>query len=74
MPNNRTRGNITLREKLKDFLKEIPSSEKFHINRAVMALSKLNKNYSITSARIANLLKEEDKKVRFIKSGVWMKL
>lgn len=74
MPNNRTKGNNTLRKHLTAFLKKIPRGKEFHINSIVAILSKLNKNYNITSSRVTNLLKEQDNLVKFIKSGVWMKL
>ena len=74
MTNNRTKSNDTLRGRIKDFLKTKASGEKFHINHVVMELSKLNKNYSLTSVRISNLLKEQEGLVRFVRSGVWMKL
>lgn len=74
MPNNRTKGNDTLRKKLKLFLKKMPREKEFHINSIVTTLTKLNKNYNITSPRVANLLKEQENLVVFIKSGIWMKL
>lgn len=74
MSNNRTKGNNTLRKRLKSFLKKIPSGDTFHINYLVMTLSKLNKNYSLSSARITSLLKEQNDIIRFVKSGTWMKI
>lgn len=74
MANNRTKSNDTLRKKIKWFLKKKISGETFHINHAVSELTKLNKNYSLNSTRITKLLMEQDNLVKFIKSGVWMKL
>ena len=74
MSNNRTKGNNTLRKRLKSFLKKIPSGDTFHINHLVMTLSKLNKNYNITSTRVTNLLKEQNDIIRFVKSGTWIKI
>jgi len=74
MSNNRTKGNNTLRQRLTVFLNKIPSGGTFHINHIVMELSKLNKNYSLSPARVANLLKEQENIVRFVKSGVWLKI
>jgi len=72
--NNRTKGNDTLRKRLKIFLKKIKSGNTIHINHVVMELSRLNKNYSISTQRAASLLKEHDNLVTFVKSGVWLKL
>jgi hypothetical protein len=71
--NSRTKGNDTLRKRLKNFLKRIKSGEEIYTNHIILHLSKLNKNYSISSARVTNLLKENIA-VKFIKSGVWMKV
>lgn len=74
MSNNRTKSNDTLRIRLKNFLKTKASGDTFHINHIVMRFSRFNKNYNLTPQRIANLLKEQDSLVKFIRSGVWMKL
>ena len=74
MSNNRTKSNNTLRIRLKNFLKSTPSGDTFHINHLVMELSKLNKNYSLNSARVTSLLKDHEGLVRFVKSGIWMKI
>jgi len=71
--NNRTKSNNTLRKKLNLFLKQIPSGEEIKTNHVVMVLSKLNRNYSLSSARVTNLFKE-NVDIKFIKSGIWMKL
>ena len=70
---HRTKGNETLRKRLKGLLKKIPSGETILTNHIVMELSKLNKNYNISPARAANLLKE-NAGVKFIRSGVWLKI
>ena len=72
--NNRTKGNDTLRKRLKNFLKKIKSGEQIYTNHIILKFSKSNKNYSLSSARVTNLLKEHDNLVTFVKSGVWMKL
>ena len=72
--NSRTKGNDTLRKRLKNFLKKIKSGEEIYTNHIVSHLSKLNKNYSISTQRATNLLKEHDNLVTFVKSGVWMKI
>lgn len=74
MPNNRTKGNDTLRKRLVVFLKKKTSGDTFHINHIISKLSSFNKNYNISSARAANLLKEQKDIVKSIGSGVWMKL
>ncbi len=74
MTNHKTKSNNTLRERLKTFLKNIPSGKEIKTNHLVLELSKLNKNYSLNSARVTNLLKENRDLVKFIKSGVWLKL
>lgn len=74
MPNNRTKGNDTLRKHLASFLKKINPETIIYTNHLIAEFSKRNKNYSLSSARITNLLKEHDHLVVFIKSGVWMKL
>lgn len=72
--NNRTKGNNTLRKRLKNFLKTFKIGEKIETNHVVTMLSKINKNHSISSQRVTNLLKEHDNLVTFIKFGVWMKI
>ncbi|MFA5247955.1 MAG: hypothetical protein WC415_01760 [Patescibacteria group bacterium] len=72
--NHKTKGNDTLRQRLKLFLNKIPSGKEIETNHLVMELSKLNKNYSLNSARVTNLLKENREVVRFIRSGIWLKL
>jgi hypothetical protein len=74
MLKHRTKGNDTLRQKLKLFLARIPSGKEIQTNHLVLELSRLNKNYSLNSARVTNLLKENRDLVKFIKSGVWLKL
>ena len=74
MVNHKTKSNNTLRARLKLFLKNIPSGNEIQTNHLVLELSKLNKNYSLNSARVTNLLKECQGTVKFIKSGVWLKL
>jgi hypothetical protein len=72
--NSRTKGNDMLRKRLKNFLKTFKSGAEIRTNHVVMRLSKLNKNYSISSQRVTSLMKEHDNLVVFIKSGVWMKI
>jgi hypothetical protein len=72
--NNRTNGNNTLRKHLKAFLKKIKPDTTIYTNRVVIELSKLNKNYSLSSQRVTNLLKEQNDIIKFVKSGVWIKL
>ncbi|MFA5745777.1 MAG: hypothetical protein WC932_02840 [archaeon] len=72
--NHKTKGNDTLRQRLKLFLNKITSGKEIETNHLVMELSKLNKNYSLNSARVTNLLKENREVVRFIRSGIWLKL
>jgi hypothetical protein len=71
--NHKTKGNDTLRKRLKDILHTFKSGTEIKTNHLVMELSKLNKNYALNSARVTNLLKENPAVV-FIKSGVWLKL
>ena len=70
---HRTKGNETLRKRLKGLLKNIKSGEEITTNHLIMVLSKMNKNYSLSSARVTNLLKE-NAGVKFIRSGVWLKI
>lgn len=72
--NSRTKGNDTLRQKLKVFLDTIPSGKEIYTNHLVSELSKLHRNYSISSSRISSLLKEFTKNVRWVKAGVWVKI
>lgn len=74
MTNNRIKGNNTLRKHLTEFLKKIESGTTIYTNHLIADFSKRNKNYSLSSARVTNLLKEQVGLVRFIKSGVWVKL
>jgi hypothetical protein len=74
MSNSRTKGNNTLRQRLTIFLDKIPSGEEIQTNHVVSELSKINRNYSICPQRVHNLLKECQGTVKFIKSGVWLKL
>ena len=74
MPNNRTKGNDTLRKHLASFLKKIKPETIIYTNHLIAEFSKRNKNYSLSSARITNLLKEQKDIVKSIGSGVWMKL
>ena len=70
---HRTKGNETLRKRLKGLLKKIPSGEEILTNHLITILSKTNKNYNISPARMTNLLKE-NAGVKFIRSGVWLKI
>ena len=72
--NSRTKGNDTLRQKLKSFLKGIPSGEEIRTYHLAMELQKTHRNYSISSSRISSLLKEFTKSVRWLKAGIWIKL
>jgi len=74
MSNHKTKSNNILRERLKIILDNIESKTEIQTNHLVLELSKLNKNYSLNSARVTNLLKECKGTVKFIKSGVWLKL
>ena len=70
---HRTKGNETLRKRLKGLLKSIKSGEEILTNSVVDILSKENKNYSINAQRAANLLRETGL-VRRLKDGVWLKI
>ena len=70
---HRTKGNETLRKRLKEFLKSVKSGEEILTNSVVDILSKENKNYSINAQRAANLLRETGL-VRRLKDGVWLKI
>ena len=70
---HRTKGNETLRKRLKGLLKNIKSGEEILTNSVVDILSKENKNYSINAQRAANLLRETGL-VRRLKNGVWLKI
>ena len=69
----RTKGNETLRKRLKGLLKNIKSGDEILTNSVVDILSKENKNYSINAQRAANLLRETGL-VRRLKDGVWLKI
>ena len=70
---HRTKGNETLRKRLKGLLKNIKSGDEILTNSVVDILSKENKNYSINAQRAANLLRETGL-VRRLKDGVWLKI
>ncbi len=73
MLKHRTKGNDTLRQKLQTILDSVESKKEIYTNHLVTKLSQTNKNYSISPQRVHNLLKENPG-VKFIKSGVWLKL
>ena len=70
---HRTKGNETLRKRLKSLLENIKSGEEILTNSVVDILSKENKNYSINAQRAANLLRETGL-VKRLKNGVWLKI
>jgi hypothetical protein len=72
--NHKTKGNDTLRKRLKILLNKIPSGKETTVNHLASELQKLDRRYAIHSLRVSSLLKEFDTSVKWVRDNVWLKL
>jgi hypothetical protein len=72
--NSRTKGNDTLRQKLKVFLDTIPSGKEITINHLSSELQKTDRRYAISSLRVSSILKEFDTSIKWVRDNIWIKL